>query len=109
MKKHLVLLLSAVVATSALALVVAFGRPATPVRAAGGGCPAAFIVGEYMYTGSGFDRQAPVAFGGEFFFNPDPAPVVLTGSINGWMTINDARTGLSRVTVAGTYVMTGTN
>lgn len=109
MRTHSTLAMAALAAALALVLLVGSGRSATPVRAAGGGCPASFFVGLYGFTGSGFTTgvhgaSLPTASGGELIVSPDPAPALLTGTISGNMTVNDGRS-VSRLAVNGTYTM----
>lgn len=112
MKKRILSLLAAIVCALAALVLVATNRPTPTVHAAGGACPASFIVGFYGFSATDFISRGgtvfPAATGGLLAFSPDPAPAQLTGTITGKITTNTG-SAVTRVTVRGTYTMTGTD
>ncbi len=113
MKGYRPLAIASLAICLAVVLLLNSGRTAHPVQASGGACPASLFVGLYGLTGDGFNgagirASQPVATGGEMIVSPDQAPAQLTGTISGHATINDGRS-ITRVTLSGTYRMTGTD
>ena len=112
MKRRILSLCLALGCVLAVLAVVATNRPTPTVHAAGGGaCPASFMLGFYGFSATDFvyrgNTAFPAATGGQLSFFPDPAPEVMTGTISGRVTTNTGLAPVTRLSLKGTYRMSG--
>jgi len=109
MKTRLTVVTAATLTAVAAALFVSFGNSARPVHAAGGGCPASYAAGFFGFSGDALTTGTSFVPGlyataGVISLAADPGVTTLTGTINGYQTINN-RGVVTRVDFTGSYAM----